>query len=279
MDLNLTLKPAQLEFIAKPGASITQAYNVTNNSANSIVLSTSVDPWLPTGPNGNVVYQGVPQNPNFEFSLNNADLKLGQSFILQPKESRQLVLKIKSFPQTPATDAYFTFFVSQDLSNSLRSSDNSAVSGRLGSHILISTSDSEDIPLKSQIVNLRASPPLVDVFFPRVTLQGQIANLGEYFFKTDGKITITKNDQPIKELNIFPQNVLASSSRNILCNSGNEPVACTLNPPYWPGLYTVTLNNTSTSFFVFPFSILFLTLAIATIFFLFRRRSPPSQTR
>jgi hypothetical protein len=110
--LDLTLKPAQIELVAKPGVSLTQAYQVTNNSDSSLMVSTSVLPWLPVGADGSLTYDGVFPNPDFSFSLANSDLQLGQSFLLRPGQSRQLVLRIKSDPATPLADSYFTFFVS-----------------------------------------------------------------------------------------------------------------------------------------------------------------------
>ena len=284
MELNLTLKPGQLELIAKPGATVTQTYTVTNNSSSSVIVSTSVLTWTPQGSNGSVSYDNVSPNPNFEFSLNNSDLKLGQSFLLPAGQSHQLVLKIHSLPEAPLTDGYFTFFVSQDFSSSLNPDGaQAAVSGRLGSHILISTSNSETVPATSKIVRFKSSYKLVDSFFPRLRFTGLVENSGDYFFKTVGKITVTKGDLQFQSLDLFPYNVLAQQSRQISCNSGNQPVDCAISPPYWPGVYTATLqldptlgsSATSTTFFCFPFSftlLIGLILIIARVFYFYGKK-------
>jgi len=278
--LDLTLKPAQLEFVAKPGASFTQAYQVTNNSDSSIYVTTSVLPWLPVGSDGSLTYDNVFPNPDFSFSLNNSDLKLGQTFLLRPRESRQLVLKVKSDLSTPLSDSYFTFFVSQDLTNSLVPDSNfAAASGRLGSHLLISTSENQSVSPRASVSGFKVSPQLKDLFFPNLHFQARVQNLSGYFFKTAGKLTITKNNLIIKELYLFPQNVLAGSSRSVSCNSNNLPVPCTLSPPFWPGKYTATLSldpaqsvaSASVSFYIFPYSFLFLTVLLITLFFAFTR--------
>lgn len=275
--LDLTLKPAQLEMVAKPGASFTQAYEVTNNSDSSLVVNTSVLPWLPLGSDGSLTYNNVPPNPNFSFSLNNSDLHLGQAFLLHPHETRQLVLKVKSNSDTPLTDSYFTFFVSQDLTNTLNPDGNfSAAAGRLGSHLLISTSQSESVTSTASISNFTVSPKFKDLFFPSLRFQAQVKNQSAYFFKDAGKLTITKDNLHIKEITLFPQNILADSSRNISCSSDNLPVPCTLSPPFWPGKYVATLTldssqasvSSSISFYVFPYSFLLVILFLTSVFLL-----------
>jgi hypothetical protein len=278
MELNLTLKPAQLEMVAKPGVSFTQAYQVTNNSDSSLVVNTSVLPWLPIGSDGSLTYDHVPLNPDFSFSLANADLQLGQSFLLEPKESRQLVLKVKSNSSSPLTDNYFTFFVSQNLTDTLNSEGNySAATGRLGSHLLISTSTTESPSTSASISKIAVSPKLKDIFFSHLQIKALVQNRSNYFFKTAGKLTITKNNLLIKELDLFPQNVLAGSSRSVSCSSDNLPVPCTLNPPFWPGKYTATLTldtsqaaaAASTSFYIFPYSFLLLIFLFVSLFLSF----------
>ena len=282
--LNLTLKPAQTELVAKPGVSLTQAYQVTNNSDSSLMVSTSVLPWLPAGSDGSLTYSNVFPDPNFSFGLANSDLQLGQSFLLRPGQSRQLVLKIKSNPDTPYSDSYFTFFVSQDLTNTLNSDSNlAAASGRLGSHLLISTSADQSPSSRASILGFTVSPRFKDLFFPRLQFKALVQNRSGYFFKTVGKLTITKNNLTIKEFDLFPQNVLASASRSVACNSGNLPVACNLDPPFWPGRYTATLTldsslasaPASVNFYVFPYLLLIITVLLTAIVLAFIRLRKP----
>ena len=285
--LNLTLKPAQLEMIAKPGASFTQAYEVTNNSDSSLYLTTSVLPWLPAGSDGSVTYDRVYPNPNFSFSLNNSDLTLGQTFALRPHATRQLVLKVKSSPSTPLSDSYFTFFISQDLTNTLTPDSNfAAASGRLGSHLLISTSANQSVSSQAAVTGFSVSPKLKDIFFSDLQFQALVQNHSGYFFKTAGKLTVTKNNLVIQELSLFPQNVLADSSRSVSCSSDNLPVPCIINPPFWPGKYTATLSldpaqasaSASISFYVFPYSFLLLAVILTGLFFILTRRFHPPKS-
>lgn len=259
---NLTLSPSQVELLAKPGATITQAYDITNNSDSIITLNASVRSWQPVGAEGLISYSGVLANPHFEFSLANSDIRLGQVFSIKPHQKQQLVLKIKSQNDTPLADSYFTFFVSQAANNSLNPNQIGAqTSAEIGSHLLISTSPSQSIAIKSDISKFSVSPKFKDIFLTKLTFNGLVTNKTEHYFKTDGKITISKNGLTLRELPLFPHNVLANYSRQISCLDHNESVPCTFSPPFWPGHYTATLESnqaTATiSFFVFPFSFTF----------------------
>jgi hypothetical protein len=199
-------------------------------------------------------------------------LKLGQNFSLKQDEKRQLVLKIQTNPQTPDSDNYYTFFVSQDLSNSIDQS-NSQVNAKIGSHILLSVSSNSQIEKRAGIINFRATPKFKDIFFNQINLQGEIENKTGHFLKTQGKITITKNNKVIKELTLFPNNVLSNYTRKITCLDNKSIIPCTLKPPFWPGNYTaqitldpsISAKSVSISFFVFPYFLVGLILIIGLI--------------
>jgi hypothetical protein len=265
---NLSLDPAQVEFVIKPGITITQAYNVINNSEETLYLNTQVLPWEPVGIEGDVGYQNVPANPNISFSLFNADIKLGQPFVLPPGVKQQIVLKITTSPQAVLNDYYYTFFVSQNQTGIFgNNSSHAQAYGQIGSHILLTVSDNENPNVSAAIKNFTVSPRIKDIFFTPLTFKAEIKNNSDFFFKTQGKLTITKNDLKVAETDLNNDNVLAHHSRSLNCQDQNF---CVLNPPFWPGHYTATLtldqsiggSSSSISFFVFPFSLVaFLTLA------------------
>lgn len=270
---NLSLSPPQAEFVLKPNVTLTQAYEVTNNSDQSITVNTKVLPFLPTGDNGSVTYSDLISNPNIIFSLNNADIQLGQPFTLKANETKQLVLKITTTSQTKLADYYSTFFVYQTNQITANDTNISQTTGQIGSHVLLSVSDSENPESSSTIQKLSITPKIKDVFLTPIKFNGQIQNNSNYFFKTAGKITITKGEKVVKELNLDSQNVLANYYRKFSCDNQSE---CTLNTPLWPGHYTATiqLNSTlntetvSTSFFVLPLSPVALIAFIWLIFLL-----------
>lgn len=282
-NFNLTLSPAQLEYVLKPGVTIIQAYNVTNNSDSSITLFTEVLPWIPSGTDGSVNYDQAVNNPNIEFSLGNSDIQLGQSFTLAANSKQQLVLKIKTNSTTALTDNYYTFFVYQNSEiSTISKNNNSQAIGKIGSHLLLTVSDVENPKVESKIEKFSITPKIKDVFFQPITFKGQIKNNSDFFFKINGKITITKNDKTIKEFTLNSDNVLNHYSRNFSCSAENN--VCQLNPPLWPGHYKVSVSldpslnakSYDTSFYVLPISpIIFILFVIGIIFgikkFPFRR--------
>jgi len=279
---DITLSPYQIEFVLKPNITITQVYEVTNNSDQPITLNTEVLPFLPQGNNGSVTYANLSSNPNISFSLSNSNLILGQPFTLAPNSKQQLVLKIKTSPTTKLADYYSTFFVYQSSPLTENDSNFSQAIGKIGSHILLSVSEEETPKIDATIQKFLTTPKIKDVFLTPINFSGQVQNNTNYFFKTSGKIIVTKNNQTIKELTLSPNNVLANYYRRLTCAQQN---VCTLSPPLWPGSYTATLTfdeslkipSISTSFFVLPLSpILLLALIALVIIFITKiKKSKP----
>lgn len=276
MPFNLTLSPAQIEIVAKPGITLTQAFEIKNEGNSPLIVYASVLPWVASGNDGTIQYENVPSNPNFNFSLANADLKLGESFVLKPQENRQIVLKIKTATEALATDGYFTFFINQDQSSQL----NSDITGgqatvRVGSNLLFSIANTENLTSKITPITIKTSAKILDVFFPKIIINGEVSNQTDYFSKINGRLTISKSDKIVTEGTLFPDNVLAHHSRQFNCLSENQPIICDFNPPYWPGKYTATISiegggSTSTNFYVFPFSIIIFLLFIIGIGYLIK---------
>jgi hypothetical protein len=271
---DLSLSPPQLELILKPGATIIHTYEITNNTYQNLSLSISIDPWLPQGPEGFVSYDHVPANPYLSFSLSNSDLKLNQTFILPPQTHRQLILKIKSATDTPLGDSYYTLFVNQDSSSLTGDLTHSAAAAKVGSHLLISSANSDQIPQKALIKNLTVAPKLKDILFTPLQISAEIQNTTDFYFPISGTLAITKNNLLIKQFNLTPDNILSHNSRLISCD--NSP--CLLKPPFWPGKYTATITTPfspshSTSFYIFPFSLITLLIPLTISLTLLFRRS------
>ncbi len=272
-NFNITLSPSQIEYVLKPNVTITQAYEIINNSDYPITLTSEILPWIPSGADGSVNYDQAISNPNINFSLNNANIQLGQSFTIAANSKQQLVLKIKTNSNINLSDNYYTFFISQSQNTDSPNPKNnySQATGKIGSHILLSVSDIENPKVESQIQNFSILPKIKDVFFSPITFKGIVKNNSNFFFKINGKITVIKNEKTIKEFTLNSDNVLNHHIRNISCSD----TSCQLNPPFWPGHYQVhvsldpNLNAKSydTSFYVFPISpILFLVLIVGIIF-------------
>jgi hypothetical protein len=272
---DLTIYPPQIEFVLKPGITITQAYEITNNSDQALNLNTEVLPFLPQGDNGSVTYANLFPDPNIVFSLNNSDMVLGQPFTLPAHIAKQIVLKIKTSPDTHLSDYYSTFFVYQNETIPNNDTSFSQANGKIGSHILLSVANQENPKIAGQVQKFSITPKIKDVFFTPINFSAQIQNQTNYFFKTGGQITITKGAKTIKEFKLDTNNVLANYFRRLSCQNQDS---CTLSPPLWPGSYTATLSfdsnlniaPVSTSFFIMPLSPLALILLIISLIFIFK---------
>lgn len=267
---NLSISPPQTELILKPSSRFTQAYTIKNNGNQTIYLSTSIKQWLPSHNTGDINYSDH-QTDYIKFNLGNSDLKLGQNFIIKPGQERQLVLKLSSFPNTPDQDFYFTFFLNQ-----INSSGNATSAlGKIGSHILISSSTNLSPLSKAKLKSITITPKLKDVFFTPINFKVDLANQSSNYFKAKGKLVIQKGGKTIKELKINPQNILANSSHLLSCRQDEKILPCQIKPPFWPGPYTATLkldsevNYTSNpySFIILPYSV-FTTIILAVFIFL-----------
>jgi hypothetical protein len=187
MAFNLSLSPPQAEYVLKPGVTLIQAYDVTNNSDQTITVNTKVLPFLPTGDNGSVTYSNLISNPNINFSLNNSDIQLGQPFTLKANETKQLVLKISANSQTKLSDYYSTFFVYQSLDTSANDTNISQTTGQIGSHILLSVSDTESPKTEGTIQKFTIIPKIKDVFFTPINFSGQSKIIPIIFSKPPAK--------------------------------------------------------------------------------------------
>ncbi len=266
---NLSLDPAQIEITLKPNAVFTQAYNITNNSTSTLLLSSSISAWVPTDNEGSVLYQDTINSPLI-FSLSNTDLKLGDDFTLRAGQKKQLVLKIIN-PSVEESDYYLTFFISQKPYTQIQSGHQNLA--KIGSHLLITTGQESSALSNLAVSKLNLTPNLKDIFIPQ-TISGEITNEGQHYRHIEGKLTIYKNKQVFSEQDLFPYTVIPSHPRLLMCvNSESEAVPCHLKIPLWPGKYQgiVILNGNETkygypfSFFVFPYT---LTIFIFFLFFI-----------
>jgi len=279
---NLTLSPSQTEFQSLPGTLITQVFEIVNHSSATLTLTPRVLPFRPAGNDGSVSYDDVPAS-TIPFSLMNSDLKLDQPFTLPPNQKRQLILKIPA----PAAegDYYHTLFLYQDYSPASSGSLSSA-SARVGAHVLLTVSQNATPATSGRLETFFVFPKFKDILLTPLRFSATLRNASPYFFKSSGTLTITKNNLKIKELPLYPANVLSSHSRTLLCStpvvpdSPPSPLPCTLSPPFWPGRYTATLSfdpaistpPVSVSFYVFPFSLILILLPFLLFFLLLRRR-------
>jgi len=221
--VSLSISPPLLEAVVQPGRSITQAYQVTNNGQIDLYLQTKVVPFVPAGERGQVRLEPLSGGgKNFLFSLQNSDVKMGETFFLPSGGSRQLVLQIKVAEEASNGDGYFTFLLAQSDQGEFAGEGGTGAGAlvKVGSNILLTVSSDGNLGLKGQLVRFTAQPKWGDIFSP-VQFLLMAGNTGPSFFKTEGEIEVFDMlGRKRKTLQLQPDNVLAGWRREIDCLRG-----------------------------------------------------------
>lgn len=265
---NLTISPPQTEIAIKPGTSFTQAYSITNNGDQPVYLNTSVKQWTPQDNTSQITYSDY-LTPDIKFSLLNANLDLGQTFLLKAGDQIQVVLKANIDPKSIG-DSYYTFFINQ-VDNT--SPQTIGASGQIGAHLLISTSSNLNQPIKFSLKELKVLPKFKDIFFTPISFQIELDNPTDYFQKPVGDLVIQKSGKDFRTLPLDSQNILANHSRLVYCQ---DNPTCTIRGPFWPGPYTASIKLDSYSsppqtFVVLPLSPLILIAFLVLVYFLTKK--------
>ncbi|MFZ5366534.1 MAG: hypothetical protein ACOZBZ_04635 [Patescibacteria group bacterium] len=218
---SLSIYPPLLEVMMMPGKSIIQAYQL-ENSGDETIINTQILPFEPGDELGNVSLRGPTSEevgpPKGWFSFENADLALGQPFVLRSGESKQIILRIKIPENTREDDYYFTFLFSTKPKERGGGTTTSGA-GVIGSNILLTVSRSGKPVKRGEIVEftLRTSHfalPIIDSFDkPEFLLR--VKNTGRAFWKPFGKIKIEGLLGQKYEQELIPDNVLVGSIRQI----------------------------------------------------------------
>jgi len=241
--IGLSISPPLLEVMIKPGKSISQAFVVTNESDQDLYLKTAVVPFLPADEKGNIQLSTTDFWLPKYFSLANANLRLGETFLLKAGKSQQLVLKIAIPPKEQEQDSYFTFLVEQSLHGEFFPETGGQTLIKIGANILLTISSSGKPWQKGVIKSFLAVPDKADIF-DRVEFKLVISNQGKSFFKSIGKIEIFDFLGKKKiELTLRPDNILVNSSRQIWCLAGESTTACQFNS-FRPGRYRAVASFT-----------------------------------
>jgi len=245
-EFSLEISPPLIEILAQPGTTITQAYEIKNNSQKDILLTTFLKPFTASQKPGLPDYNLTP-DPNLPtpiFSLGNSDLTLGQPFTIPANSHLQVVLKIKNPPKNILADYYYTLFFAQ-VSNP---TDTALSSGQIGTNILLTLSPDPSPSQDPHTSSFSVHPKFGDLFFTKISFRGLIKNLGKTLLKPFGQITIKRSWPPTTEnyppLMIRPDNILKNSSRPLSCVYENDETrtTCQIDSYLPPGQYQAVLS-------------------------------------
>jgi len=191
---SLGIYPPLLEVMIMPGKSVTQDYQLSN-SGDETEITAQIVKFKPADELGNVSLRGLTSDEvrphQGWFSFENAEIALGEPFLLKTGEKKQIILKVKIPEETAEDDYYFTLlFSTQPISKIALLGTKQA--GVIGSNILITVSKDGQPVKKGEIVEFR----LLDCYFEPSEKQGSSRRLGSYIAKLLPFCLIDSFDKP-----------------------------------------------------------------------------------
>jgi len=252
--LSLSIWPPLLEVTIQPGKSITQVYKLKNTGETDLALTSKIIPFKPEGEKGDVNLEFGTWKLEFSswFSFQNANLALGEKFLLPAGQEQEVVLKIKIPENTPESD-YYTTLLFETIPDVFLGQSGGQIEAKIGSNILLTVSQTGE-PLKQarieqfSLANFQFSIfnfQFIDSFSqPKFTVR--LKNTGQAFFKPLGSISTSGWFNQRWVLDLLPENILTNSIRQIQCQQAAPPKIlpspCELRTKFLLGKYTAKLE-------------------------------------
>ena len=225
--LSLSLWPPLLEVMIQPGRSVTQVYKLTNASDHELQITPQIFSFKPQGENGEIqikfsekkieeVRGGLKEDKGDTsekfFSFESGE-QFNQPFYLPIGKEREITLKISPPKDTPENDYYYTLLFSTATPTTDQDKNSSSSTAQIGTNILITVSQNGAPNFLARILEF-SCPKIIDSFSP-VNFTVRLENWGNAFWKPFGKISLTGILKQKEEIELWPQNVLAQSSRKL----------------------------------------------------------------
>ncbi len=224
--LGLSLTPSLFEAYIAPGKSVSQVYTLTNLGQGPVTLVARIIPFVPSDESGRPILKPN-QRPEWlkYFSLKNSHEQLNEPFALGAGDHHQLILSLDIPYQTAPGDLYATLLITTSLpEDGSQTQNNTAIGTAIGSNLLITVSPSSHPPALVKIENFAPDSAdyffrysdyyFVDNLFP-IHFSATAVNVGKYFTKTSGRLTVSHQEKPVAIQNLIPLNLLAYSSRSL----------------------------------------------------------------
>jgi hypothetical protein len=259
-ELSLSISPPILEVMVQPGKEVSYPFIISNQGVDTLA-KIKVLSFTPTDEFGNV--QVLEKSLDW-IKIVKPNITFDQSFWLKSKKTQEIVLKIAPPADTPEKDYYLTFLLESQTPARIGINDSQSKI-RIGSNILLTISKDGRPYKKAKVVEFWA-PKLVDSLLG-ITYKVRIKNIGAAFFKPIGKIIIEPTLGKTQTLKLAPQNILASSTRQISCLENETLTTCRLPTKIHLGFYQATLEfnlddsgtlyHAKTQTLALPFSLIF----------------------
>lgn len=294
--VSLGLSPPLLEVLIKPDKSIMVAYNL-ENSGDPVNINVKMVSFEPKDNLGNVRIKDQLEGP-IRFNLDNADVQLGTPFFLKSSSSQQLLLRIRVPENISNGDYYYSLLAETVPAASTEGVGSAQAKATIGANILITVTDSGAVEVKPRTVlfdvlskikfTLFNNPVRIFDSFDKIPIVLIIENQGKNLIKPQGEITLRGSFGLTSKYDIIPNNILSESQRLVeatpsadIDQANSTPTSLNISG-FFVGLYHLSADINfgenspqifaSTSFFAFPFKLLFglIIVIIATVYIIKR---------
>jgi len=252
--LSLGIWPPLLEVTIQPGKSITQVYKLRNTGETDLALTSKIVPFKPEGETGDINLEFGAWNLEFSswFSFQNANLALGEKFLLPAGREQEVVLKIKIPENAPEGD-YYTTLLFETLPDVFLGQSGGQIEAKIGANILLTVSQTGEPKKQAEVEEfaIRNSQFVIRNWiiidsFTQPKFLVRLKNTGQAFFKPIGSITTTGWFNQRWVLDLLPENILTNSIRQIQCQQAAPPQilpsSCELRTKFLLGKYTAKLE-------------------------------------
>ena len=288
--VSLGISPPLLEVLIKPGKSIMVAYNL-ENSGDPVHINVKMASFEPKDNLGNVRIKDQLEGP-IRFNLDNSDIELNMPFFLKSLSSQQLLLRIRIPENIENGDYYYSLLAETVPSASTEGIGSAQAKATIGANILITVTDSGVVEVKPRIalfdvlskIKFNLFNKSIKIFdsFDNVPIVLIIENKGKNLIKPQGEITLRGSFGLTSKYDVISKNILSESQRLVEATPSADMGQSLILSGFFTGLYRLSADINfgenspqifaSTSFFAFPFKLLFgLIIIIVGIIYIIKR--------
>ncbi len=288
--VSLGLSPPLLEVLIKPGKSIMVAYNL-ENSGDPVHINVKMASFEPKDNLGNVRIKDQLEGP-IRFNLDNSDIELNTPFFLKSLSSQQLLLRIRIPENIENGDYYYSLLAETVPPASTEGIGSAQAKATIGANILITVTDSGVVEVKPRIalfdvlskIKFNLFNKSIKIFdsFDNVPIVLIIENKGKNLIKPQGEITLRGSFGLTSKYDVISKNILSESQRLVEATPSADMGQSLILSGFFTGLYRLSADINfgenspqifaSTSFFAFPFKLLFgLIIIIVGIIYIIKR--------
>jgi len=292
--VSLSISPPLLELFIKPGKEIMVAYQL-KNSGDPTFLNLKILPFEARDNLGNIRIKSEFEGP-VRFSLDNADLKLEQTFFLKTNDSQQILLRIRIPENITDGDYYYSLLAETIPPTSSEGIGSTRAKATIGSNILVTISNSGNVDIKPKIATFSTMNGIafgknIKIFdsSDKIPVILTVVNKGRNMIKPEGQISLKGNFGETTKYDIISKNILAESERLLEATPSADLSSGIYHPSslvlsgFFIGKYSLSTQMkfgdnsptifASASFFAFPFKIAGgILLATIIIVFIIKRR-------